>query len=91
MKSGTVPNTTSRTRGTVRPFRTAHKGGGQCSNSEFLIYLSFPNILDNYTCFVVSYLSVSLRIFDELVGKIVIRKPRESYAVTNLIFMGLQF
>ena len=28
---------------------------------------------------------------DELVGKIWIRRPRESYAVINLIFMGLQF
>ena len=47
-------------------------------NSEFLIYLSFPNILNNYVCFVVSYLSVFLRarIFDELVGKLVIKKPR---------------
>ena len=46
-----------------------------------------------FGCFVVLYLSVFLRcrIFDELVGKIAIRKPRELYAVINLILMGLQY
>ena len=62
-------------------------------NTKFLTYLSFPNILDNYVCFVVSYLSVFLRcrVFNESVGKIVIRKPRESYGVINFIFMGCNF
>ena len=50
-------------------------GYSQRFSSEFLIYLSFPNILD-HVCFVVFYLSVFLgcRIFDDIVGKIVIRK-----------------
>ena len=32
-----------------------------------------------------------IRRVNELVGKIMIRKPRELYAVINFIFMGLQF